>query len=396
MSIALLSLFIVLLVGVALSGLYGITVGSIAAGVLLLLTWPLERLSGARIRLGRFPLAVVAPLVWGVTGGLWLAQTLQKDGVNKRTTVVAPLQQDVEVDAYVNKNQIQVEKDQLIYTLTLRYRQELKLKIPKITTHPIFNGPFVMPAKTPPRIRFYKNKDGTAVRRWKITLVAVSSGPLNTPRFTIRYHKKGKPHKVIVPRIAVTVGELKQPKQLLGALKPSKGPVLPERPLDNTMWIWWAVLGGALFLGLGGVVWLSRTQGYVPPPLPPHEWFSREYNKLVLQKLLDKKEYKAHYFALSELFRGYLERRFEFPALESTAEEITHWTRNADEVSSEVTRDVRKIIQAMEGVKFAGLIPNDTESDDLNDRIHSVVRRTRAVEDVNSSQRDSESNKSEA
>ncbi len=396
MSIALLSLFIVLLVGVALSGLYGILVGSAVAGVLLLLTWPLERLSGASVRLGRLPLAVLAPLVWGITGGVYITQVLQGDSIRNRTTVVAPLQKDVEVDAYVNKNRIQVEKDKLIYTLTLRYRQGLKLKVPKITTHPIFNGPFVMPAKSPPRIRFYKNKDGTAVKRWELTLVAVSSGPLNTPRFTIRYHKKGKTYKVIVPRIAVTVGELKQPKQLLGNLKPSKPPVLPERPIDNTLWMWWAILGGAVFLGLGGIVWLSRTQGYQPPPLPPHEWFSKEYNKLILQKLLEKEEYKAHYFALSEIFRGYLERRFEFPALESTAEEITQWTRNADSIESEVTRDIRKVIQAMEGVKFAGLIPNESERDDLNDRIHSVVRRTRQVEDVNASQRDSEPNKSEA
>lgn len=377
MSIVLLSLFIALLMGIALSGLYGLWVGSLSAGVILVLTWFLEKLTGVRIRLGRWPLAIVAPLLWGITGGTYLAPWLQRGSSSHRTVQIAPLKQDVEVDAYVNHHRIQVEKDELLYTLTLRYRDGLKLRIPGITSDPTFNGPFIMPAKKPPKIRSYKTAEGIVVKRWELTLVAVSTGPLNTPRFEILYFKDGKTHKVIVPRIAVEVGELKQPQQLLASLKPGKPPVLPEQPLEKIAWLWWAILAGTLLLGTGGVIWLSRQQGYQPPPLPPHEWFAREYNKLSLQKLLEKQEYKAHYFALSELFRGYLERRYNFPALESTTEEIFQWLRQQEGFSSDIGRDIRKILQSMETIKFAGHIPDQTESSDITDRIHSVVRRTR-------------------
>lgn len=377
MSIVLLSLLIALLMGIAFSALYGLWVGSLSAGVLLLLTWGLESWMGVKIRLGRWPLAILAPFLWGVTGGIYLTQWLQQDHLRHRAIHTTPLKQDVEVDAYVDRHHIQVEKDELIYTLTLRYRDGLKLRIPNITTDPTFNGPFIMPAKKPPRIRFYKTPEGVAVKRWELTLIAVSTGPLNTPRFEILYFKGGKSYKVIVPRIAIEVGELNQPQQLLASLRAGKTPVLPETPLEQSAWLWWAVLAGALLLGVGGVVWLSRQQGYQPPPVPPHEWFTREYQKLAAQKLLEKQEYKAHYFALSELFRGYLERRYSFPALESTTEEIFQWLRQQEGFSAEIARDIRKVLQTMETIKFAGQIPERGESDDMADRIHSVVRRTR-------------------
>lgn len=379
MSIALLSLFIALLIGASLSALYGLWVGGLAAGLLLILAWGAEKVFGVQIRLGRWPVAVLAPLLWGITGGVYLTQYLQQDKLRQRVVKVAPLKQEVEVDANVNTNRIQVEKDKLIYTLTIRYRDGLQLRIPKITAHPTFNGPFVMPAKEPPRIRFYKTKQGLAVKRWKITLVAVSTGPLNTPRFVIRYTKKGKTYRVTVPRIAVEVGELKQPKHLLGSLRPSKIPILPDRPQAAQEWFWWAVMAGALLLGLGGLTWLSRRQGYQAPELPPHEWFTREYTRLMRYKLLEKQQYKAHYFGLSEAFRGYLERRFLFPALESTTEEIAQWSREQEKLGTEVTRDVRKVLQAMDTIKFAGYTPEDEEVKDIAERVHSVVRQTRTT-----------------
>lgn len=381
MSIALLSLFISLLIGASLSALYGLWAGGLAAGLLLVLAWGAERVFGITIRFGRWPVAVLTPLIWGITGGVYITQYMQQGKLQKRVVRETPLKQEVEVDANVNTNRIQVEKDKLLYTLSIRYRAGLQLRIPKITAHPTFNGPFVMPAKEPPRIRFYKTKEGVAVKRWKITLVAVSTGPLNTPRFVIRYTKKGKTFRVTVPRIAVEVGEIKKTKQLLGSLRPTKLPILPERPQVAQDWVWWAMIAGALVLGLGGLTWLSRRQRYQAPELPPHEWFQREYNKLVRHKLLDKEQYKAHYFALSEVFRGYLERRFEFPALESTHEEIAQWTRDQELLGSEVTRDVRKVLQAMETIKFAGYVPKDDEIEDISNRVHSVVRRTRPTLD---------------
>jgi hypothetical protein len=382
MLLTLLYLSISLLSGLSIGVLWGWGWGGLVAGLLLFASWKIEKLLRVQIRIGQWSLAILAPVVWVLAGAFSIGQWLQATQIRERTPQIAPLTRDVEATANVDRSSMQVEKDKLTYTLTVRYREGLKIQIPKIEADPTFNGPFIMP--NPPQILDYPPKDGVVVKRWILSLIAVAAGPLDTPSFEIRYRKDDQTHKVIVPRIAVEVGEIAKPAQLLANLKASKPPVLPEIPTNPYIWLWWLLLATSLALGVGVAIAISRRQAYQPPPLPPHKWFEQEFQKLQRQKLLAKAEYKAHYFALSEILRGYLERRFAFPALESTTEEICQWSKGQD-LRSELALDLRKALQVMDSVKFGGYRPEYEENEDLTQRTCAIVEQTKLVTEPNNS-----------
>lgn len=375
-----LSLLIILLLSVSVGGIFSVWVGGVLGGFLLLVTYGLERWLNIPLRIGKLPLAILTPLVWGVTGGFFAMQWVQQHKVQTQTSQLQPLQRDLEATASLRSAQgkevfnLRVEKDQVIYTLELRYAKGIQPKIPKITAHPTFHGPFIMPK--PPKIRFFPPKNGVAIKRWELTLKPVLTGPLDTPRFVFKYRKKGKQHKVVVEPIAIEVSELGKAKQLLTTLKPGKPPVRLERPSNPRQVLWLSGLGASCILLLGLGFWMSRRGEQDEHILTPHEWVERELAALQRRKWLEQNEAKQHYFALSEIFRGYLERRFEFPALESTTEEIARWSKRDGHLDKDVSRDIRQLLQRMDTIKFAGHIPDEDEQTDIQKRIQSVLKRT--------------------
>ncbi len=382
MGLTLLSLLVVALMSLSLGMLYGVWLGLGAAGVFFLLMWPLERWLDIPLRMGKFSLAWLAPLVWlGAAGGYFFVG-LNSSDLKEREAAFKPLRAEVEAVASVNKTQLQVEKDRLIYTLVIRYKKGLKPKIPKITAHPTFNSTFVMPADKPPIIKFLPEKKGIITKKWVITLVPVSTGPLDTPKFVIRYRKGGKWKKVIVPKIAIEVSGLKHPSKLLTELVGAKGPILPERPSDRHSLILLSLFFGLLVMSLGGLLWLRHRQQQEKPPIPPHEWIEEELKKLKRLGYLRKGEFKAHYFTLSEIFRGYLARRYDFPALENTTEEIIQWCKENSEIKQDIFRDIKQLLQWMDAIKFAGDLPSEEEIEEMDKRLQSVVRRTRVLPEM--------------
>lgn len=378
--IAFLFLLFIVLLSVSLGGIYGLWLGGIVGGALLLLTYWFERLIDVPMRIGGWSMAVLAPLVWGVTGGFYLVQSVQMRQARVKAPALQPLQSDLEATASLRSEQgkevyhLKVEKDKVIYTLEIRYRKGLKPKIPNIPAHPTFHGPFLMPK--PPKIRFIPATKGVVVKRWELTLTPVLTGPLDTPRFEIKYRKKGKLKKVVVEPIAIEVSELGKPTKLLATLRPGKAPMLIERPSNPRQIFWWSCFGLAFML-FGGSFWLLGRRKEDEIQLTAHEWVSIELEQLEKQKLVEKGEFKKFYFSLSGIFRGYLERRFDFAALESTTEEIVRWTKQQDRLNKEHAREVRHLLQWMDSVKFANHQPSGDEQEDLEVRLVRFIEETR-------------------
>ncbi|MCB9638889.1 MAG: hypothetical protein H6728_09105 [Myxococcales bacterium] len=376
MWITLLYLAFVTLLGVSFGAIFAWWAGGAFASVALLLAFPLERALRLSLRIGRLPIAALIPLVWlGLIIGTGV-QEAQQAQVTARKRKITPLRSPVEASAFVDRTTLRVEKDMLHYTVVIRHAKSIQLRLPKITEHPTFHGPLLMPADHPPKVTQDTSPEGIVTRRWVLTLMAVATGPLDTPKFTIRYQDKGKPHTVTIPSIAVEVSELEKPNKLLAALRPAKLPALPERPDTKIPWpLVGGAGGGVLVLFLLGA-WLRQRSLRPEPPMPPHEWFAQVFRSLQEQKLLEDGQEKAYYFALSELFRGFLERRFDFPALESTTEEIIQWAKTHDELTQESYKDIRRLLQWMDQIKFAGAIGTAEEREDIDRRLHSVVRQT--------------------
>lgn len=376
MWITLFYLLFVSLLGVSFGAIFAWWAGGLFASAALLLALPLERALRISLRLGRLPIAALIPMVWlglVIGTGLYEAQEAQ---VTARQRTEVPLRAPLEASAWVDRTTLRVEKDTLRYTVSIRHAKTLKPRLPKITEHPTFHGPFLMPAEHPPKSTQTPEPDGTITHRWIVTLMAVATGPLDTPRFTVHYNHNGKPHELIIPSIAIEVTELEKPNVLLAGLRPPKPPTLPEKPDTQVSWTWLGGTGGGLLALLLLGLWFRQRSLRPEPPRPPHEWFAQAFQSLQTQQLLEQGKEKAYYFALSELFRGYIERRFDFPALESTTEEIVLWGKANDALSQETYKDIRRLLQWMDQIKFAGATASPEEREDMDHRMHSVIRRT--------------------
>ena len=145
---------------------------------------------------------------------------------------------------------------------------------------------------------------------------------------------------------------------------PLKGLHPVEVPLD-----WRYVAGGVLLAALlaGGIYWLvkkrpgrkQKSPEYVPPE-KAHEWALRMLSRLKRSDLLERGEVKAYYSELSNILRGYLERRYLVPALEMTTSEIQEaLQRTAPEALQHP--ELLTVLQRADLVKFAKYIPPRSE-----------------------------------
>lgn len=134
---------------------------------------------------------------------------------------------------------------------------------------------------------------------------------------------------------------------------------LEEYPLPWLNYFWMALAGLALLALLYFLwcKWKSRPFSLnIPPPVP-----AMTAEQLALEELetLKNKEWlnigrtQEHFFELSEIFRRYLENRYQFPAREWTTEEITAHFKNLPSLSDNLKLKARSILTQTDRVKFA-------------------------------------------
>lgn len=160
-------------------------------------------------------------------------------------------------------------------------------------------------------------------------------------------------------------------------------------------WYWFA--GGAVLLAaltwLSIYLWRKRSEpAYVAfrkPVDPPHAVALRALNALQEEQLWQKGKNKEFHVALSDIFRNYLEARFNIPALEQTTDEILRNLRTMpiDQWSKD---QLEQILLLNDLVKFAKEQPTPTENQLAIDNIYRFVNQTRPVEDVADEQQPTE------
>jgi len=134
---------------------------------------------------------------------------------------------------------------------------------------------------------------------------------------------------------------------------------LEEYPLPwlDYFWMALAVLALLAFLYFLWCKWKSRPLSLnLPPPAPA---LSAEQLALEELETLKNKEWlqigrtQEHFFELSEIFRRYLENRYQFPAREWTTEEITAHFKHFPNLSDNLKLKARSILSQTDRVKFA-------------------------------------------
>ncbi len=126
-------------------------------------------------------------------------------------------------------------------------------------------------------------------------------------------------------------------------------------------WIPWAI-GGFLALGfVGGVFWWFGRRSEREIQLSAFEQASQQLRDLedTIATCADGDSLDQVYAGLSQVLRGYLERRFAITALEQTTEELKEHLQadlstHIEVVSAEQVEQILTFLMMCDGVKFAG------------------------------------------
>jgi hypothetical protein len=87
--------------------------------------------------------------------------------------------------------------------------------------------------------------------------------------------------------------------------------------------------------------------------LPAHEIALHELNKLKNKGFLERGNAREHFFELSEILRRYLGKRYLFPALDWTTEEITEYFKNQEKIELPSQIEANRILKKSDLIKFA-------------------------------------------
>ncbi len=154
----------------------------------------------------------------------------------------------------------------------------------------------------------------------------------------------------------------------------------PPEPFPNH-WLW--AIPAALLLA-AALVWagwrllrrLRRFRERAAAPLPPWDEALAALDAMPWQDWLAAGQVKRYYYALSQVLKRYIERRFEFNAVEQTTTEIlssmrAHRTPMRDEV--------RRFLLRSDFVKYAKTVPPESEMRSAIAEVRGVVERTKPV-----------------
>lgn len=195
--------------------------------------------------------------------------------------------------------------------------------------------------------------------------------------------------------LTTTAGQLQTEPLLLYSVGPEVDhsgtfqDIKPPLPLayTNTDWLidhWYYVLAG--LLGAAALTWFLLRSKPVPENTPtpeapreaiPHIQAFEALEALQKQQLWQQGKIKRYHSALSDVFRQYLEGRYQIAALEATSDEIMDALRGRG-LPADVLQELAPTLHISDLVKFAKYNPSSTEHQTALEAVHRFVERTRS------------------
>jgi hypothetical protein len=173
---------------------------------------------------------------------------------------------------------------------------------------------------------------------------------------------------------------------------PEEKPVDIRPPLE-VGFPWWvvfaAILGvlilfGIIFFIVRRYFWDVKVKKEPEPPnepaLPEDEWALRELDLLYRAELLQKGDFKRHYFRLSEIMKTFLGSRFGFDALESTTRELIEMMRRREVLGARnetALENVQAFFEKLDLVKFTDYVPPAEQGSSLLNEALQFVKTNR-------------------
>ncbi|MBD3322853.1 MAG: hypothetical protein GF350_17270 [Chitinivibrionales bacterium] len=147
------------------------------------------------------------------------------------------------------------------------------------------------------------------------------------------------------------------------------------------VWLWIALIVYILTGFIMGVRFHWRKTRWVPPPpppKPPYEEAIIALNKFDTKQYLNQGQIKPFAFALSEILKRYISRRYGVLASEYTTEEMLEWLTHAP-LDPEPKAEAEWFFTTSDPVKFAQYVPDLDILHRLEQEARSFVEKTRPV-----------------
>lgn len=240
------------------------------------------------------------------------------------------------------------------------------------------SGPFVDSIE-PYVLLDQKNKvvaeKGIVTSTYRIKLAAFNTGELKLPRFKFMSQDSTRTDTVQCEEAVVKITSVMSDKMTdINDIKkqfefPNLLPVIII-----------AILAGAailFFLGYKLYLRFRRLHAMAEPQIPCWEEAFAAIERLPVKDLLAKGLIKKYYYALSEILKRYLERRFDFPAIEQTTTEIAASMK----FKKIPERDAfGKFFDRADMVKYAKFVPPQNEVEDVVATVKDLITKTMPAE----------------
>lgn len=223
---------------------------------------------------------------------------------------------------------------------------------------------------------------------FSIQLLALTSGPQRVGPIQVRVvTEDGEVGRAQSPSASVEVASrlANEPHPELKAPTP---PVVVFEDDYTLAWVLGTVVGALVIAGLGflvAVAWMRRPKRAAPPrpPRPAHEVAEERLAALLAERRRGLSPEQAASFVdrLSDVLREYLGRRFGFQGLESTTDELMIHLGQV-ELPGVLHAEVERFLRECDLVKFAEVVPSDSECDQLYAVAERVVERSRRSSDA--------------
>ena len=232
------------------------------------------------------------------------------------------------------------------------------------------------------------------VWRRAFALEPAASGPLEIPSLIVKYRRgapatgpaarveeqpaenelASKPLTLEVRSALTSQDNPTQPRDITGTLLPRIPPLKP--------WQWALIVLVALLVAATGFVLyrlVRRRLTRPPPPILPEIWALRALEELAAADWFEDGRFRECYYRLTEIVRGYVERKFALAAPEMTTEEfLLTLARDRGALPYDSGR-LRDFLEACDLVKYAAVRPRREDAETVLGTARAFVHATAAA-----------------
>ncbi|MBT3920979.1 MAG: hypothetical protein HOF21_00225 [Nitrospina sp.] len=207
-----------------------------------------------------------------------------------------------------------------------------------------------------------KELNGQTVQEYWYKFRVDDIGIITFPSISVTFDAQDQNQKIIQGTIMAPEASLEV--QSLVKIQGNAEGIHDIKPLEEISPPWthyfWIALGVLALIALLYFIWhkwKSRPTKLANSPsipaLTPEQLAYKELEALRVKGWIQIGRTQDHFFELSEIFRRYLENRFQFPAREWTTEEITAHFKHFSGLNENLKLQARSILTQTDRIKFA-------------------------------------------